>query len=56
MVLPKTQEHSTIDADRMIDELATLTIPDLWRVYAAAVALLAHYAETADPDYGRPTE
>ncbi len=24
-----------------------------WRVHAAAAALLAHYAETADPDYGR---
>ena len=45
-----------MDADRLIDELATLTVPDLRRVHAAAAALLARYAETADPDYGRPTE
>ncbi len=45
-----------MDADRLIDELATLTVPDLRRVHAATAALLAHYAETADPDYGRPAE
>lgn len=45
-----------MDADKLIDELATLTVPDLRRVHDAAAALLAHYAEAADPNYGRPTE
>ena len=45
-----------MDADRLIDELATLTVPSLRRVHDAAAALLACYAETADPDYGRPVE
>ena len=45
-----------MDAERLIDELAGLSIPDLRRVHAAAAALLAHYAETADPDYGRRTK
>ncbi len=42
-----------MDADKLIDKLATLTVPDLRRVYAAASALLAPYAEIAEPDYGR---
>ncbi len=45
-----------MDADTLIDELASLTVPDLRRVHAAAAALLAHYATAADPDYGRTTE
>ncbi len=45
-----------MNADRLIDELAGLPVPDLRRVHAAAAVLLAHYTETSDPDYGRPTE
>ncbi len=45
-----------MDADPLIDELAGLTIVDLRRVHAAAAALLAHYEQTADPDYGQPGE
>jgi hypothetical protein len=45
-----------MDADTVIVELAALTIVDLQRVHAAAGALLDHYAETAQPDYGRPAE
>ena len=42
-----------MDADRVIDELATLTVPDFRCVDDAAVALRAQYAEPADPDCGR---
>jgi hypothetical protein len=45
-----------MDAERMIDELAALTVADLRRVHAAASALLEHYTATAAPDYGRAAE
>lgn len=45
-----------MDADRMIDELAALTEADLRRVHTVAGALLARYAETSAPDYGRTAE
>ena len=42
-----------MDADRVINELATLTGPDVRREDDAATALLAQYAEPADPASGR---
>ena len=38
-----------MDADRLIDELAGLTIIGFWHFHSAAAALLAHSAETTQP-------